>query len=253
MKCPKCGKAVADDAEKCVWCGLELNVQATPPLVVEHQAPATPAGPPVTVEPQMPRAEPPRAAPPPPPPPPPPPVEAPPARRMTPAQEASTSPYVVETPPAPPAPTFRPRRRPPRDFSGLIKVLVILVILGGLGYGAWYYMNTIRPRQRAQAAADSVRAAQAADSVLRAESLATLATMAWFRIVGDLPDDAIIYLEETQKTGRIIQAFPGTWNLEIETSEFEPWERRITLRAGDTLRVNVELELKAQDSTVTIP
>lgn len=74
---------------------------------------------------------------------------------------------------------------------------------------------------------------------------ATAAAVGFVRVFGDLPDDAVIWLEGTQQRGRTFQAAPGTYNLEVETAEFHAWERRITIRAGDTTRVRVELELKA--------
>lgn len=102
------------------------------------------------------------------------------------------------------------------------------------------------------AAAPARDTSKAAAAAPRADSAATpaaaAAAMGWLRVSGDLPDDAIIWVDSTQKRGRTFELAPGSYNLEIETNEFEPWERRFTVRAGDTTRVRVELELKA-DST----
>jgi len=73
--------------------------------------------------------------------------------------------------------------------------------------------------------------------------------MGFVRIIGDLPDDAIIWLDSVQVSGLVQSVTAGRHNLEVETTEFQPWERRITVRAGDTTRVFVELELAEQDST----
>jgi hypothetical protein len=77
-----------------------------------------------------------------------------------------------------------------------------------------------------------------------ASAVAPAPTQGFLRLFGDIPEDAIVWLSQRRVRGRVVAAAPGTYNLEIETAEFEPWERRITLRAGDTLRVRVELELK---------
>ena len=109
------------------------------------------------------------------------------------------------------------------------------------------------------AAADSARAAAPApppalaDSIApsgpRADSIAPsapplAAEVGFVRIRGDLPEDAIIWLDGRRMPGKVFQASPGGHGLEIETGEFQPWETRITVRTGDTLRVNVELMLK---------
>jgi hypothetical protein len=65
----------------------------------------------------------------------------------------------------------------------------------------------------------------------------------WVRMRGDFPDDAIFWLDSNRMRGRLFQATAGEHNLEVETGEFEPWETTIRVRAGDTLRVNVELIL----------
>ena len=83
-----------------------------------------------------------------------------------------------------------------------------------------------------------------------APAVAAAPTMGFIRLIGDLPNDAIIWLDTAQLSGMILRVLPGSYTLEVETEEFEPWERRVTVRAGDTLRVRVELELKA-DSTET--
>jgi type II secretory pathway pseudopilin PulG len=111
--------------------------------------------------------------------------------------------------------------------------------------------DTARPAtaaaDSARTAADSARTA-AADSARTAAPIAPsappAAALGYVRIRGDLPDDAIIWLDGRRMPTRLFQASPGGHGLEVETGEFEPWETQITVRVGDTLRVNVELVLK---------
>jgi hypothetical protein len=108
--------------------------------------------------------------------------------------------------------------------------------------------ETARP---GAAAADSARAAAPAAPIApsaRADSMAPSAPLApevgYVRVRGDLPEDAIIWLDGRRMRARLFQASPGGHGLEVETGEFEPWEIRIMVRVGDTLRVDVELVLK---------
>jgi hypothetical protein len=268
VKCPKCGRQIADDAARCGWCGLELllpgqslptPVSSAPPkppeiseddLIVESSAPAVPPPPPprrpsgaMPVPPPLPSiadgdsSMAPTAAPPPPPPPPPP------APRLTPQRTPADEPYVVEAP-AKPAPAFRYRGRRSPNLGAAIKWLVVLVIVAGLA-GAGYVFGT-RYLAARQVRADSLVAAARADSI-RADSV-RLASIGYLRVTGDLPDDAIIWVNGEQKSRtQVIQLAPGRYNLEVETTDFQPWERSITIRAQDTLRIFVELELP-QDS-----
>lgn len=121
------------------------------------------------------------------------------------------------------------------------------------GAAAWYFLMGPggEARRRAAAAADSAQALAAADSARLADSAraaAALPTTGFVRVTGDLPDDAIISVNGEPKDARTFALAPGTHTLEVESSEFEPFERRITVRIGDTTRVFVELELKS-DST----
>jgi len=74
-------------------------------------------------------------------------------------------------------------------------------------------------------------------------------TVGYVSILGDMPDDAIYWLDGKKMTGRIFEAAPGRHGLEVETGEFQPWEQRITVRLGDTTKVDVELVLIEPDST----
>ena len=182
----------------------------------------------------------PPVVPPPPPPPPPPPRTS----RIAPATVPQDEPYVVEAPaPKTPPPAFRYRGRRSGSAAGFIKVLVVLIVVAGLGFAGWFFGTRIIAARKA--AADSTAAAARADSI-RADSI-QLASLGYLRVTGDLPDDAIIWVNGEQKARGVIQLAPGTHTLEIETSEFQPWERSITVRARDTTRIFVELELP-QDS-----
>jgi hypothetical protein len=72
----------------------------------------------------------------------------------------------------------------------------------------------------------------------------------YVRVRGDLPEDAIIWLDGRRMPTRLFQASPGGHGLEIETGEFEPWETRIRVPVGDTLRVFVELTLKTPSDSL---
>lgn len=155
------------------------------------------------------------------------------------------------------APVFRQADAGPRrSRMGIIVAAIVVLaaaaaaffLFGRGGSGAPAAAADSTPRAPA-AARDSAPPAQAAapDTTPAAPAVAA-ATMGFLRVSGDLPDDVIIWVDSTQRRGRVIELAPGSYNLEIETAEFEPWERRFTVRAGDTTRVRVELELKA-DST----
>jgi hypothetical protein len=157
---------------------------------------------------------------------------------------------VVEPTPAPPsrtAPTFRSARRS-SGGGNAGKIIVLLIVAAALGGAAWYFFMGPGAQQRRQrATADSLAAAAAADSVRRADSLQAAANAPGVvRVSGDFPEDVIISLDGEVKNSRTFTAAPGSHLLEIETSEFEPWERRITVRVGDTTRVFVELILKEE-------
>jgi len=109
------------------------------------------------------------------------------------------------------------------------------------------------PARPAAPAADSARTA-AADSARAAAPVAPsvppAVELGYVRIRGDLPDDAIIWLDGRRMPTRLFQASPGGHGLEVETGEFEPWETQITVRVGDTLRVYVELVLKTPSDSL---
>lgn len=275
MKCPKCARTIADDSARCGWCGLEIlragqslpAPSGTPPatpviseddLIIEtSSASSAPVESPPP--PPLPPRRPSGAMPVPPPlpsvteditqggmaPPPAPvpgaPMPSSPRRsHMTPAVVPPDEPYVLEAPPpkAPP-PAFRYRGRRSGSAAGLIKWLVVLIVVAGLGFAGWFFGTRIIAAR--QAAADSTAAAARADSI-RADSI-QLASLGYLRVTGDLPDDAIVWVNGEQKARGVIQLAPGSYTLEIETGEFQPWERSITVRARDTTRIFVELEL----------
>ncbi len=111
-----------------------------------------------------------------------------------------------------------------------------------------------REKSARPAAADTTRpAAPAVPTAPPAPAAATAPSapdVGYVRVSGDLPDCAILWLDQSQVRGRVFPASPGVHTLEVETAEFQPWDTKITVRAGDTLRVRVELELKPPpDST----
>jgi hypothetical protein len=128
---------------------------------------------------------------------------------------------------------------------------VALIVVAALGGAAWYFlMGPGAEARRREAVADSLRAAAAADSVRRADSLTALANAPGVvRVSGDFPDDVIISLDGEVKNSLTFTATAGSHLLEVESSEFEPFERRITVRNGDTTRVFIELILKEEPAT----
>jgi serine/threonine-protein kinase len=159
--------------------------------------------------------------------------------------------------------------RPARRRAAPI-VAGFVVVLAGAGIGGKVMMD--RQAARAQAAAATVRSdslrsdstrramdalvarRQARDSARAADSAAAIVAarpVGYVRVLGDLPDDAILLLDGKKMRGRMFEARPGRHGLEVETGEFQAWETRITVKRGDTLRVEVELVLPEPDSTTS--
>ena len=120
-------------------------------------------------------------------------------------------------------------------------------ILGGVAVvGVVALLAFVLTRQKATPAPprvvviDTARAREVADSIA---TYAPTPTVGWVRVIGDLPDDAIIWLGATAMKGRRFQAAPGVHAVGIRTAEFLPWETRIRVRIGDTAKVYVELAL----------
>jgi hypothetical protein len=160
-------------------------------------------------------------------------------------------------PPAPPEPVSLPvLPEPAAQEPRSRRRIPIVPIVGGValvGLAAVLAAVFMGKREKsappAAAAVDTAR--PAAPAVPTAPSAPAVApTVGYIRVSGDLPDDAIIWLDESQVRGRVFPASPGLHTLEVETAEFQPWDTKITVRTGDTLRVRVELELKVPpDST----
>src|SRR5438270_106016 len=54
----------------------------------------------------------------------------------------------------------------------------------------------------------------------RRDSSAAAGPVGYVKVIGDLPDGAIIWLDSTRQSGRVFRAAPGSYNLEVETEEF---------------------------------
>ena len=201
-----------------------------PPLVVQPVAPALPE---LELEPAIPEPAPSPA----------PRVSVPSPRPAAPAPHEPASSPAVSEPAAAQEPRSR-RRIPIVPIVGGVALVGVAAVLAVVFMGK--REKSARP---AAAAADTAR--PEAPAVPTAPSAPAVApTVGYVRVSGDLPDDAIIWLDEIQMRGRLFLASPGEHDLEIETAEFQPWATTITVRAGDTLRVRVELELKVpSDST----
>lgn len=156
-------------------------------------------------------------------------------------------PRAPESPPPPPPP---PRSRPSAERPALVEVhrssrlgtivgtvavlaiaAIAIVILGTRVKNAPNVPAPVR---------DSLRA------VARAESIATFApvpTSGFVKVEGDLPGNAVIWLDSKRMPGTVFPASPGRHTLQVMTDEFEPWQSRIRVTLGDTLTVEVELVL----------
>jgi PEGA domain-containing protein len=203
----------------------------------------------------------------------------PPRRASTPRASASVPRAPLFTPrrsadkswPASPPPDRQPvsTPAPPRRRMNVGLVAGIVVVLLGGGGAA-----VILTRGRAAAAPDTTAHRPAAvatpapaptdstppraDSTVRADSAAAAPaaaapaapapTIGFLRLSGDLPDDAVISLDGEEMSGLFLRATPGRHEIDIESQDFLPWSRTVTVRAGDTLRVRIDLELKP-DST----
>jgi hypothetical protein len=154
-------------------------------------------------------------------------------------------PAPAEEPPVRREPIIREPRR--QVYIPIVPIVTFLVVAGGVVGGLLVLKQKIAERAVRQAfVVDSLRTAAARDSVA-----AVVADSSGFiRIVGDLPDDAIIWLDSVQQHSRVFSAQPGSHDIEVETGEFKPWETTVNVLSKDTLRVRVELELIEEgDST----
>ena len=134
------------------------------------------------------------------------------------------------------------------------RAIPVVPILGGVALvGIVALLAVVFTRKRVTPAPvvviDTARAREVAESIATYAPTPT-PTVGWVRVIGDLPDDAIIWLGEEEMKSLTFQASPGSHALEVQTGEFEPWETRIRVRVGDTVRVFVDLVLKQPaDST----
>jgi hypothetical protein len=159
-----------------------------------------------------------------------------------------------EAPAAPQEPPSEPprsrRRIPIVAIVGGVALVGVVAVVAVVSMGK--REGTARP---AAAAADTAPAAAPLAPSAPADTIAPsapplAAEVGYVRVRGDLPDDAIIWLDGRRMPARLFQASPGGHGLEVETGEFEPWETRITVRVGDTLRVYVELTLSTPSDSV---
>ena len=221
-----------------------------PPMTVVHETPP-PEYLPRVVKPVAPaRPEPPPALPPPEP------VRPPEWSKPVAAQEPRpprrSQPRVFSAPEE----SSVPVRGPKPSMERQRRRIPVVPIVGGVALvGVAAVLAVVFTGQREKTARSAVAVVDSARARARADSIATYAptptpTVGWVRVIGDLPDDAIIWLDAKNTKGRVFQASPGSHALEVETGEFEPWETRIRVRLGDTLKIRVELALRQlSDST----
>jgi serine/threonine-protein kinase len=186
--------------------------------------------------------------------PPPPEPPTPPPRTSSPGVAAPREePAYIERAPEPRRSTIaRPALQPPvrkRPVGKIVAGVAAVAVLAAVAVVILTKRDeTAQPWAEAAAARAAARkaAADSAAAKARADSIATFAPVplvGWVRVDGDLPDDAIIWLDDKQMKGLSFPATPGRHNLEVQTDEFEPWETRLVVRLGDTTRVDVELVL----------
>jgi serine/threonine-protein kinase len=186
----------------------------------------------------------------------PPPPEPPPAARTSSPGAAGSrlEPEYGERPPEPRRSTMvRPAVQMPARKSPVAKILGGVAAVGVLAAVALVFLGrgdrTAGPREPTPAQERRAARAAVADSAAakaRADSIATFAPVAlvgWIRVHGDLPDDAVIWLDSKRMRGSVFPASPGRHTIQVITDEFEPWESRIRVQLGDTLTVEVELVL----------
>jgi hypothetical protein len=163
----------------------------------------------------------------------------------------------VELPPVAAPPPMRVSAAPPAPppkrsgGGGIPKWAIaagIVAVLGGAAYILLGRGKAAAPGAAAVPAPPAHQVAAPADTTHRQAADAAAAGVGYIRVIGDLPDEAIIWLDSTQQHGRTFSAAPGSYNLEIETDDFEPWEKQIAVRVRDTTRVRVELVLKSDSS-----
>jgi serine/threonine-protein kinase len=230
---------------------LELELEPALPEPARPEPEPEPALPELELMPVLPEpAQPPAArvsAPQPPPEPARPPaprVSAPQPQREPVRPPARSGPAVIQEPPSEPP---RARRKIPIvAIVGGVALLAVAAVVAvvTMGKREGTAGPAAAPADSARAAVPAVPIAPAARPDSAAPSAPAAEEVGYVRIRGDLPEDAIIWLDGRRMPGKVFQASPGGHGLEIETGEFEPWETRITVRTGDTLRVNVELMLK---------
>ena len=192
----------------------------------------------------------------PPPPEPPPPAPAA-ARTSSPSVSVPREePSYTERTPEPHQPTMvrPPLQAPPRKLpvGKIVAGVAVVAVLAAVAVMVLTKREeTAQPRAEASAAHAAARkaAADSAAAKARADSIATFAPVplvGWVRVHGDLPPNAVVWLDSKQMKGSVFPASPGRHTLQVMTDEFEPWESRIRVQLGDTLTVEVELVLIQQ-------
>ena len=147
---------------------------------------------------------------------------------------------------------------PPARRLPVVPIVVGLIVIAGAAF-AWMKLkgggngSATPPDTAAHAVAPTPNAPRPTPPDSTPAAPATPA-MGFVRLLGDLPDEFTFLADGTeQPVSRVYTLAPGPHTIELQSEEFQPWEGRITVKAGDTTKVRIELELKndsaAADST----
>ena len=168
--------------------------------------------------------------------------------------------YLVEAPqPRASAPPFAAllAAQEPKSRRFPVAMVAGAVVLIGLGAGAYMMFGRGKASAAPEAPAASAPAAPETTPPATAAPAATpappptdtaAAVMGTIRVNGDFPEDAEIYVDAEEVTGRSFRVRPGRHTIEVQTNEFQPWTRTVTIRGNETVRVFVDLELKPDSS-----
>ena len=140
------------------------------------------------------------------------------------------------------------RKLPIVPIAGGVTVLAVAAIAIVLLTG-----KREKPATPAAQAAESTSTAAPAAPTETAGTPTVVPTVGWIRIRGDLPDDAVFLVDEQEVSGPTLRVAPGEHHVRLESSEFETWDTTIAVRAGDTLRVRVDLVLKQPVDSTPVP
>jgi serine/threonine protein kinase len=163
---------------------------------------------------------------------------------------------VTKKPSSPAARTVIERREPPKRRTGMIAAAAAAVLLGG-GYFGWNAIQSdpappasvVAPSVTpagTQAGADSTPVATAQPETRTPDSTVSAPAVTPARVtVSNVPNGATITMNGRRQAGRTFEARPGTYELRVEASGFEPMSRRITVEPGERFEIAFDRRARA--------